>query len=114
RTGGSKRPRSCSGPRPRLGPSGKAHGGRLEEGVSRLLAEGMILQPPPAAAAEAPSSMNEERSEGGFHLMRWNKISDAVVRRLPLYLRVLEEASREGERRLMSSQELGERAGVGP
>lgn len=58
--------------------------------------------------------MNEERSEGGFHLMRWSKISDAVVRRLPLYLRVLEEASREGERRLMSSQELGERAGVGP
>lgn len=46
--------------------------------------------------------------------MRWNKISDAVVRRLPLYLRVLDEASRDGEKRLMSSQELGERAGVSP
>ncbi|HEY8532038.1 MAG TPA: redox-sensing transcriptional repressor Rex [Limnochorda sp.] len=46
--------------------------------------------------------------------MRWNKISDAVVRRLPLYLRVLDEAARDGEKRLMSSQELGERAGVSP
>ncbi|BAS28993.1 redox-sensing transcriptional repressor Rex [Limnochorda pilosa] len=46
--------------------------------------------------------------------MRWNKISDAVVRRLPLYLRVLDEASRDGEKRLMSSQELGDRAGVSP
>lgn len=46
--------------------------------------------------------------------MRWKKISDAVVRRLPLYLRVLEEASRDGDRELMSSQELGERAGVSP
>jgi len=46
--------------------------------------------------------------------MRWKKISDAVVRRLPLYLRVLEEASRDEGRRLMSSQELGERAGVSP
>lgn len=46
--------------------------------------------------------------------MRWKKISDAVVRRLPLYLRVLEEASREEDRKLMSSQELGERAGVSP
>lgn len=46
--------------------------------------------------------------------MRWNRISDAVIRRLPLYLRVLEEVSREEGRRLLSSQELGERAGVGP
>lgn len=46
--------------------------------------------------------------------MRWKKISDAVVRRLPLYLRVLEEVSRDEDRRLMSSQELGERAGVSP
>ncbi|NLG68586.1 MAG: redox-sensing transcriptional repressor Rex, partial [Firmicutes bacterium] len=46
--------------------------------------------------------------------MRWKKISDAVVRRLPLYLRVLEEAYHSGEVKLMSSQELGERAGVSP
>lgn len=45
--------------------------------------------------------------------MRWKKISDAVVRRLPLYLRVLEEAGRDGKD-LMSSQELGQRAGVSP
>ncbi|MGI6038434.1 MAG: redox-sensing transcriptional repressor Rex, partial [Limnochordia bacterium] len=46
--------------------------------------------------------------------MRWNKISDAVIRRLPLYLRVLEEVGRDGEVKLISSQELGERAGVSP
>lgn len=46
--------------------------------------------------------------------MRWKKISDAVVRRLPLYLRVLEDVSRDEDRKLMSSQELGERAGVSP
>ncbi|HHW09965.1 MAG TPA: redox-sensing transcriptional repressor Rex [Firmicutes bacterium] len=46
--------------------------------------------------------------------MRWHKISDAVVRRLPLYLRVLEEASRDEDKQLMSSQELGDRAGVAP
>lgn len=46
--------------------------------------------------------------------MRWKKISDAVVRRLPLYLRVLDEVSRDEDRTLMSSQELGERAGVSP
>lgn len=46
--------------------------------------------------------------------MRWKKISDAVVRRLPLYLRVLDETSRDEDRKLMSSQELGERAGVSP
>lgn len=46
--------------------------------------------------------------------MRWKKISDAVVRRLPLYLRVLEEAHRDGGKDLMSSQELGQRAGVSP
>lgn len=46
--------------------------------------------------------------------MRWKKISDAVVRRLPLYLRVLDEISRDEDRKLMSSQELGERAGVSP
>lgn len=47
-------------------------------------------------------------------MIRWKKISDAVVRRLPLYLRVLEEASRDEDKRLMSSQELGQRAGVSP
>lgn len=47
-------------------------------------------------------------------MIRWKKISDAVVRRLPLYLRVLEEVSRTEDRTLMSSQELGERAGVSP
>ena len=47
-------------------------------------------------------------------LTRWRKISDAVVRRLPLYLRVLDEAYRNGDVKLMSSQELGERAGVSP
>ncbi len=46
--------------------------------------------------------------------MRWKKISDAVVRRLPLYLRVLEEIGEDDDRKLMSSQELGERAGVSP
>lgn len=45
---------------------------------------------------------------------RWRKISDAVVRRLPQYLRVLEEVSELEARRLMSSQELGSRAGVSP
>src|SRR5690606_8293297 len=50
---------------------------------------------------------------GDLHL-RWKKISDAVVRRLPLYLRALEDVSRNEERTLMSSQELGERAGVSP
>jgi len=46
--------------------------------------------------------------------LRWKKISDAVVRRLPLYLRVLEEIGKDDDRKLMSSQELGERAGVSP
>lgn len=46
--------------------------------------------------------------------MRWNKISDAVIRRLPLYLRVLDDLAAEGEIELISSQELGDRAGVGP
>lgn len=46
--------------------------------------------------------------------MRLKKISGAVVRRLPIYLRVLEEASRDGDKELMSSQELGEKAGVSP
>lgn len=46
--------------------------------------------------------------------MRLKKISAAVVRRLPIYLRVLEEASRDGNKQLMSSQELGDRAGVSP
>ena len=47
-------------------------------------------------------------------MTRWRKISDAVVRRLPLYLRVLDEAYQNGDVKLMSSQELGERAGVSP
>lgn len=46
--------------------------------------------------------------------MRWNKISDAVIRRLPLYLRVLDELANESEVELISSQELGVKAGVGP
>jgi len=46
--------------------------------------------------------------------MRLRKIPGAVVRRLPLYLRVLEDATRDGDKELMSSQELGERAGVSP
>lgn len=46
--------------------------------------------------------------------MRWNKISDAVIRRLPLYLRVLDELANEDEGALISSQELGIKAGVGP
>lgn len=46
--------------------------------------------------------------------MRLKKISGAVVRRLPIYLRVLEEATRDGNKELMSSQELGEKAGVSP
>lgn len=46
--------------------------------------------------------------------MRWNKISDAVIRRLPLYLRVLDDLANENEIELISSQELGVKAGVGP
>ncbi len=42
------------------------------------------------------------------------RISDAVIRRLPIYLRALDEVSREEERRLVSSQELGARCGVSP
>ncbi|MBE3582642.1 MAG: redox-sensing transcriptional repressor Rex [Limnochordaceae bacterium] len=47
--------------------------------------------------------------------MRTAKISDAVVRRLPLYLRILDQlAVHEGPDASLSSQELGERAGVSP
>lgn len=47
--------------------------------------------------------------------MRWNKISDAVVRRLPLYLRVLDEITTEDPHKsLISSQELGDSSGVSP
>lgn len=46
--------------------------------------------------------------------MRLKRISGAVVRRLPIYLRVLDEASRDEDKQLMSSQELGEKAGVSP
>lgn len=46
--------------------------------------------------------------------MRWNKISDAVVRRLPLYLRVLDDLVAEGETESISSQDLGVKAGVSP
>jgi redox-sensing transcriptional repressor len=46
--------------------------------------------------------------------VRWNKISDAVIRRLPLYLRVLDELAEESGTESISSQELGVRAGVGP
>ncbi|HHT26558.1 MAG TPA: redox-sensing transcriptional repressor Rex [Firmicutes bacterium] len=47
--------------------------------------------------------------------MRWKKISDAVVRRLPLYLRVLNELIQDApEKRSISSQELGDRAGFSP
>lgn len=46
--------------------------------------------------------------------MRWRKIPDAVIRRLPVYLRVLDEAIREEHKKLISSQELGDRAGVAP
>lgn len=46
--------------------------------------------------------------------MRWNKISDAVIRRLPLYLRVLDELATASEADLISSQELGVKAGVSP
>lgn len=46
--------------------------------------------------------------------MRWKKISDAVVRRLPLYLRVLDDLARKEKVKLISSQELGELAGVSP
>jgi len=42
------------------------------------------------------------------------KISDSVVRRLPLYLRVLDDLSQTQGVKLLSSQELGERAGVTP
>lgn len=47
-------------------------------------------------------------------MARPGKISEAVVRRLPLYLRVLDELAEAGQTKLLSSQELGERAGVTP
>jgi len=47
--------------------------------------------------------------------MRWNKISDAVIRRLPLYLRVLDELANEQDVTLISSAgDWGVKAGVGP
>lgn len=46
--------------------------------------------------------------------MRWKKISDAVIRRLPLYLRVLDELAADPNSQLISSQDLGLKAGVGP
>ena len=46
--------------------------------------------------------------------MRWKKISDAVVRRLPLYLRVLDDLANNQDARLISSHDLGDKAGVGP
>ncbi len=45
--------------------------------------------------------------------MRRPRIPDVVVRRLPLYLRVLDELDGKG-RTHVSSQELGERAGLTP
>lgn len=44
--------------------------------------------------------------------MAWKRISDAVIRRLPLYLRVLEEV--KSKQSSISSQELGSKAGVTP
>ena len=44
--------------------------------------------------------------------LAWKGISDAVIRRLPLYLRVLEEV--KDRETPISSHELGERAGVRP
>ncbi|NMB24365.1 MAG: redox-sensing transcriptional repressor Rex [Firmicutes bacterium] len=44
--------------------------------------------------------------------MAWKRISDAVIRRLPLYLRVLEEV--KDKQISISSQELGDMAGVRP
>lgn len=43
--------------------------------------------------------------------MRWTKISKAVIRRLPVYLRILDEVAEDTQ--LISSQELADRAGVG-
>ncbi|MBE3574277.1 MAG: redox-sensing transcriptional repressor Rex, partial [Firmicutes bacterium] len=45
--------------------------------------------------------------------MRRPRIPDVVVRRLPLYLRVLDELDEKG-RTHISSQELGERTGLTP
>jgi len=44
--------------------------------------------------------------------LAWKRISDAVIRRLPLYLRVLEEV--KSKQSSISSQELGSKAGVTP
>ena len=44
--------------------------------------------------------------------LAWKGISDAVIRRLPIYLRVLEEV--RGKETCISSHELGKRAGVRP
>ncbi|NLK08191.1 MAG: redox-sensing transcriptional repressor Rex [Firmicutes bacterium] len=44
--------------------------------------------------------------------MTWKRISDAVIRRLPLYLRVLDDVKEK--QTSISSQELGDLAGVRP
>src|SRR5690554_7833053 len=46
--------------------------------------------------------------------MKLDKISDAVIRRLPLYMRVLDDIARKGSIQLVSSYELGDKAGVSP
>ncbi|NLV90900.1 MAG: redox-sensing transcriptional repressor Rex [Firmicutes bacterium] len=67
------------------------------------------VQLPVSLRANPLGGAEEDLLEKGSLAMRWKRISDAVVRRLPLYLRVLEEAH---DQQLMSSQELGARAGV--
>lgn len=45
--------------------------------------------------------------------IHWKKISKAVIRRLPIYLRILDELAKDEETELISSQELASKAGVG-
>lgn len=47
-------------------------------------------------------------------MARVERAPDVVVRRLALYLRVLDELAADGEPRFIPSKELGERAGVSP
>lgn len=59
------------------------------------------------------TAIREQRVSKGVEKLRRPRIPDVVIRRLPLYLRVLDELDARG-RTHVSSQELGERAGLTP
>lgn len=65
------------------------------------------------AGEEIKGKMSKETRLKGGNEVGGRKIPDVVVRRLPLYLRVLEELDVE-ETPIISSHELGEQSGVTP